>query len=192
MLTRRGIAVTLLIIIAVGAAAIPASANYDCQDPQITWLCPEGANQRYYWASSVAPNWANQLNAARLEDIEPSDINTSLVTNHSNSDIHVEQGNYGPNVAYGQTSCQDPDTGADICRHWHVLINTYDPPGDGESTPYSLAHRKYVSCHELGHTAGLAHHNSNNPDDPSCMYTSNALHNPNLNGHDNSHINGIV
>jgi hypothetical protein len=166
----------------------PASANNDCQ--VTSSLCPEGINQRYWWSSSVPSAWQSSLNAARTGDIEPSVINTTLVSSHANSDIHVEGANLGDAGAWAATGCQDPS--GSVCLHWHMFINlnaSVESPGGPN---YSAAHRNHISCHELGHTAGLEHHPNNNPSDPSCLYNVHSLHHPNLNTHDRNHIADIL
>lgn len=185
---RTALVAAAALLLGGALGVVPASANQDCQDT--SWLCPEHASQRYWWAGSVSSAWETAFNDSRVEDIEPSDINTSQVSLHSNSDVHVAEANYGDNNAYAITYCQDPS--GSVCLHWHIEINDYNFTGNGESPPYGSAHKNMVACQELGHAAGLLHHSSDSATDPSCMFDSHAAHNPDLNTHDINHINGIV
>lgn len=185
----RALTFASLLATALLMPAIPAWANLNCTGTSL-W-CPEGASQRYWVAPSVTSSWANSVTNDISHDLQPTDLVTTIVSSHANSDVHIELvGTPLQNNSYGWYTCPDP--AGDICRHWHITLTTYDYPGDGEATPYASAHRDWVSCLELGHTSGLEHNPNNNVNDPSCMYNSNVVHNRHLNTHDRNHINATV
>ena len=176
----------------VATVAEPARANFDCTDEETNWWCPPGPNAVYYWPSSVPDNWKTTMNNIRINEINPSEMNTTLSSTHTNSTVHVQHGTY-PGEGSAWIMCAPGSGSGGVCTHFHVFINNWDDPNNTlENPPWGTAHRKFASCNEFGHASGLAHHPNNNPDDPSCMYVSHTLHNPGLNTHDYNHIASIV
>jgi hypothetical protein len=181
---------TLILVVCFASLATPAKANLDCTDDAANWWCPPNANAAYYWPASVPDNWKTTMNNIRIHEINPSAMNTSLFTTHNGSTVHVQHGTY-PGESSGWILCASGSGG--ICNHFHVFINNWDDPNNNlENPPWGTAHRKFVSCNEFCHASGLAHHQNNNTEDPSCMYVSHVLHNPGLNDHDYNHIASIV
>lgn len=178
--TRRTSLLAALLV-AIAVLGVPAArANVDCTNDEggaeQNWWCPENNNQRYWWSSSLTGDWLTAAKNSRTQDINPTDMNTSVVTAHSNSDVAVYTYNEDDNRS-GFTSCIDPS--GDICLHWHVNFNL-------NTSHTSMAHKDWVACQEFGHATGL-HHQQNDPGD-SCMNDSH-IHVGVFDSHDLFHIN---
>jgi hypothetical protein len=136
----------------------------------------EGPHQRY-WYSFTHSGWIAAGNEARSTDIAPTDMSTSGVQSHSDSDVAVYLYNDPNDTAYGFARCIDWTNA--ICKHWHVEFNQ----GQG---PYTQGERDSLACHEFGHTTGL-HHYANHQFIETCMETPHW--HQNFNSHDVTHIN---
>lgn len=168
---------TGLVLVAFGTNAL---ANLDCQDT--SWPCPEGAFQRYWYNDLLenSPVWLDGVSDTRVQ-IEGTQMDTAVVQDHSNSDVHFALANFGPTGWDGQTFCQDQS--GQICLHWHVQLNT--------NYPLSDFGKRSVGCEETGHATGLEHRPTYVASNPTCMYgpSNVGIH---LDGHDLNHINQIV
>jgi hypothetical protein len=171
-----------LVVVNVSLWMPSAQANYDCLTDNGSpggvqdWWCPESNSQRYWTAGTITADWLTAANNSRTQDINPTDMNTTVVSGHDNSDVAVYGYTYDDNRA-GFTQCID--TSGNICLHWHVLFKTNSPHT-------SMAHKDWVACQEFGHATGL-HHQDNDPGD-SCMNSSH-IHVGVFDNHDLYHIN---
>lgn len=122
-------------------------------------------------------NWEDAAESSRTGDINGTDLDSTKVGNHGDSDVTAYALQYSGSW-YGSTTCEDPD--GSVCHHWHVRFNK-------AARQYTQAERKSLTCHEFGHTAGLGDHDEHQ-NDPSCIETPH-WHNS-FNAHDKNHING--
>lgn len=157
-----------------------AKANLDCSDTN--WYCPEGDFQRYWYNNTLEGNaaWLDAAQDARRNEIDPTDMDTTRVQVHDNSDVHQVLGNFG-DTYLGRAYCQDPSGG--ICRHWHIEYNSY--------FSLSSSGKHHVACQETGHATGLEHRPTYSPSNPTCMYDQ-SLIGVVLDSHDDFHINNLV
>ncbi len=125
------------------------------------------------------------------EDYEPiPGISTYRTTSSTNTDVTAFDANFGFTEwwAYGTCLSSSEFGGSGIrswCRPQRVYFN------NGYHTPKydNVDERATIACHELGHTLGLRHAMSSNHPNPgsTCMRDA-ALYDPNLTGHDETHL----
>jgi len=184
--SRRILLAVVAITFGVVPLGTPALANEDCTDQPGSPFCPESAFQRYWWSASLTGGWLTAASNSRIQDIEPTEMDTVVRANHDDSDVAVYTYNQDDGF-YGVAGC--PDQSGNICLHWHVSFNKFDFPGDGESTPYSTAHMNRETCHEFGHATGLWHQPNDTGD--SCMSTGH-FHVGVFDSHDLFHVTRIL
>lgn len=141
-------------------------------------------NVHNYYFSSVEVNQRAAVNWASLNVYNPTDLHTSETVDSSANDVIVRDSTYGLNGIWGWVDCDStcPKTGAHPNR-----------TGQRQGLRFNLSYpnafdttfeRRYMACHEFGHTVGLRHNGATS----SCMYADVAVSNV-LNSHDISHIN---
>jgi hypothetical protein len=180
MVRRSSVLAALLL--AVTLIGLPAAkANVDCTNDaggsEQNWWCPENDHQRYWWSAGLTGDWLAAAKNSRTEDINPTDMDTTVVASHSDSDVAVYTYTNVDDNRSGFTKCIDPS--GDLCLHWHVNYNL-------STSHTTMAHKNFVACQEFGHATGL-HHQQNDPGD-SCMNDTH-IHVGVLDDHDRSHIN---
>lgn len=136
----------------------------------------EGPHQRY-WYGFTHSGWISAANEARTTDIGPTDMSTSGVQSHSDSDVATYLYNDPNDPFFSYVECIDWTN--EVCHHWHVNFNQ----GQG---PYTQGERDSLACHEFGHTTGL-HHYGSHQFIATCM--ENVDWHQNFNSHDVTHIN---
>ncbi len=161
--SRSGIQLALIAVLLL-AAAMPVMAvnfgsnvNHPC-DTTVNSECVanNGIHTVYFGTSAVnvfddGVRWSitNVYNPVR-------DVSASVTTS-TPADAQVYDYTYGLNNLYGWTFCAsnatyggtDPDR---WCRPQNVYLNT-----TYAGTVNTTAERRYLGCHELGHTLGLQH-----------------------------------
>lgn len=152
----------------------PARANPF--GPEWGWWFNENDTPRFWYDNSADGNWQDAGEKARHEDLNPTDIDSSKVGLHENSDVAVYVGQYGTDW-YGDTNCISPS--GEVCHHWHVRFNE-------EIHQYEQNERRSTACHEYGHTVGLKHY-ENHQDNITCMEVPHWHFD--YNAHDVHHIN---
>lgn len=132
----------------------PAHANnfgWGCIDEGgsgcVQYYYNHGSSIRYFY-ENLDQSWQDNLSWNRVNNLNPTDLSTSYVSEHSNSDVAVRVNNYGDLGWAGQADCVDRS--APTCRHWHLEMNTY-------YGPYTQWQKRYLACHESGHSVGLRH-----------------------------------
>lgn len=121
----------------------------------------------------VAVSWVS------LNVYNPTDVNTSETPNADYADVRVWDSTYGLNNIWGWVDCPShcPKTGSHPNRtgfRQELRFNLSYP--NAFDTQFE---RRYMACHEFGHTLGLRH----NGNTGSCMYANAAWSNV-LDSHD--------
>lgn len=101
---------------------------------------------RYFVEGGV--EWSYALAWNRSNNVDPTDLDSSVVSLHSNSDAVIQVANYGDTGWAGQADCIDES--GNICLHWHLQMNTFEGP-------FSTSQKRHLVCHEAGHGVGLRH-----------------------------------
>lgn len=160
-----------LALIATQSFSIASASNWATGEVPYINL---GAQQVYYYGnlrtySADATTWT------RSNNINPTNMSTSLTSNHDSSHVHVTDEYYGATWV-GATSCQ-VYAGNNRCQHWHVKYDLSNWDG------WQTYQRRHNACHETGHSTGLDHTSA-----ASCMQ-SGAYSELNFTDHDRNHIN---
>lgn len=133
-----------------------ATGNTGCGAPNMA----DNATHSFYYDASLPTYMRDKMNEIRTESYNPTDINTVTSTDpNSQTDVVVYQQNYtnfcgvawdgsgGSTTAL--TSCVSLSGSA--CQKFEVR---FDSSYTGGAT---AAQRKFLTCHETGHTLGLGH-----------------------------------
>lgn len=144
------------------------------------WCYNENNHPRIWYANSVTQAWVTSLENARFELNVTTDIDSTTVAAHDNSDWANYLANYGNTGWAGITECIDRS--GDICHHWHLRYNTY-------YGSFTSLQKQTIGCHEFGHSLGLFHYDTHQTN-PSCMEEGIMHFHQQYNPHDKSHING--
>lgn len=183
---RRGLPLAVAILLA--AVPLPATAsNFGSQCAVVngvsTCVSLGNNNVHNYYFGSVEVNQRAAINWVSLNVYNPTDVNTSETPN-SDTDVRVWDSTYGFNGIWGWVDC--PSTCAKSGAHpnktgfrQELRFNLSYPNAFD-----TLFERRYMACHEFGHTLGLRHSGST----ASCMYANVATSNV-LTSHDASHLN---
>lgn len=173
----------VLIVVAVGAKR--AAANTFGPDASPCNICyNENGSPRFFWTSSLGGEWLEGADWARRWSLgDPTDISTSVVGDHDNSDWAVYKGDYGQGEAVAWVDCVSYVNNAK-CAHWHIFMNQ-------SWGPYPLSEKKHIACHEYGHAVGLNHWNIHTGTG-SCMENgvSDSPQHKHFTDHDINHIDG--
>lgn len=146
----------------------PPSSQCTAQDSFHTVFIPSGVNS--FMQTALENSLLNDYDA-----IEP-DVWASRTTSFT-ADVRVYETNLGPVARRGYTTCESgAATGEDgtknmWCRPQLLYLNNHY---ENSEWNVSGAIRKWLSCHELGHTLGLQHPKEGMHDDwnQSCMRTN--------------------
>lgn len=187
---RRGRIATMLLGAVVLSASLPPpsfAGNFgsECLVANGVATCVSLGNTltHHYYFGNIEVNQRAAINWVSLNVYTTTDLNTSEQL-QSDVDVRVWDSTYGANGIWGWVDCPStcPRTGAHPNRtgfRQELRFNlTYPNAFD------TLFERRYMACHEFGHTVGLRHSGNTG----SCMYadvpTSNVL-----DAHDRNHIN---
>ena len=147
-------------MIAVGATGLSSVAKAD------TWpfngLQPDGGNHIYCYAGTVPSNLKDNMDSAISYLNGYTDTVTQLHAScnlSGSGQTDMVWMNYGlGGVVYGGTRCDVwwDDPYADRCDRFRAVVDKERIDG----AAYLRAENQYTktSCHELGHTVGLAHY----------------------------------
>lgn len=137
----------------------------------------------------------NATTWAMSNEYGPTDLSPNGCSGCTSFDVQVHDYTYGNNGAIAWVVCPDnATTGGSHPDKWcygqHLRYNlTYGSAYD------TWDERRKIGCHELGHTVGLRHTNSNNHPNPanSCMYAENgSAGSYQLTSHDRDRINSYL
>ncbi len=173
------------------ALAVPSSTSYasnfgsECAVVNGVSTCVSLANNAVhnYYFGSVEVNQRAAVNWVSLNVYNPTDVNTSETPN-SDTDVRVWDNTYGLNNIWGWVDCPS---------HCYKTGGHPNKTGYRQELRFNLSYpnafdsqfeRRYMACHEFGHTLGLRH----NGNSGSCMYANVATSNV-LDSHDVSHLN---
>lgn len=126
----------------------------------------------------LTTNYQIASDTARTDDLNPTDINTSMNASHDAADVAVYDEDRGDVGYYGIYTCIAA-ANATTCNHAHAVFNLWAGLG------LTAAKRISNTCHEFGHSVGLRHDNTR----PTCL-DDDALFPTNYTDHDRIHING--
>lgn len=148
----------------------------------------DSADHSFYYQDTEqimvdATNWA------RTNVYNPTDLSTGVVTSKTDrTDVIVHDGDY--NTYCGYDWCCDEGGGVIglgncLSTNWWGKCEQHQIRYDNDYTRnVSAWRRQSLACHEMGHTVGLAHRET----DTSCM-TDKSVTSRYLSAHDKSHIN---
>jgi hypothetical protein len=163
---------------ALGALALlPTSAEAQPFGPSGCCYYADNSNHTFFYSDLEARS-VIQIDFARTQRLEPTDMTTQLQVNSYNADTDVlvydwDQGANG-GVA-GSWRCDTlVSTDTTKCNQGHIILNNY------YYGSYAL------SCQEIGHSVGLDHSTSTG----SCMYQDSSQAANDYDDHDKGHING--
>jgi predicted Zn-dependent protease len=176
----REILVAVLFAVALGAQPALASnfgsntAAYNTPahpcDATASSQCIANNGTHWWYPSALL---ANQLAATRYASdsvYDPvADVDTVEMTSSSNVDVIVYDSNYGSSY-WAWTACSTTATygGSDPDRWCRPQLLRYDT---SHTTAYdTTTERRYLACHEMGHTLGLRHSGNT----VSCLYPNQA------------------
>lgn len=137
-----------------------------------------GPYQDYFYyqlnqGSADATTWNRQQN------VNPTDINTSLITSHDPSEVAVMDDTYSE-TWWGLAECNiiaGGFNGQDSCQHWHIRYNL--------NKPFTQTSKRSIACEEAGHSLGLEH------DDRGSCIKDGELTITSFSGHDITEINNF-
>lgn len=176
-LTACLMAASMLIVV----VAVPALAS--------NFTSPYADSATHTYAKVNLLSDASRAVSWGMGRIDATDMNASVQSScGSYTDVCAFDGDYESSgvggysaswwdTHYGLAKCYLYKSGS-VCETWNVFFDTND------LGPYGTTFERTAGCHELGHTTGLEHRQSD-----SCMrqqissYTS-------FNTHDKNHING--
>jgi predicted Zn-dependent protease len=92
-----------------------------------------------------------------VNNIEPTDISTTLFTDDTPKEVNIYDYDYGDTGWYGRWFCNTLKSGTLICLDGRVQINLY--------WSYTVTQARSLVCEEVGHSVGLSHSAEN----ASCM-----------------------
>lgn len=142
----------------------------------------------HYWFGNVETDQRNAMNWIAGSVYSATDL-TSIQSAHSNTDVKIFDNTYGANGIWGWVDC------GSTCEKTGTHPNR---TGFKQDLRFNLSYptafdtqfeRRYMACHEFGHTVGLRHTNSlGDPyNNESCMFANAATSNV-LTPHDIGHI----
>jgi hypothetical protein len=116
-----------------------------------------------FFIAGMGPAWTTSVRAAMTQLANDTDMTRDEVSSHTDAvDVVFANGDYGDTTWCGRYSCID--WRSPKCFHSHININTRN--NNGCPTDYSAFQKKYVLCHEIGHSIGFNHEPS---DRGTCM-----------------------
>ena len=164
-----------------------ATGNVTCggnmqDNDDMTYHRSSGLSSALFDAYTYALNNAVLPTAINLQPEQSSpDSNTDVVMHEANYTGtwcgHTWHGGSG-SVIVGYASCES--LSGSKCQSFNIYTD------QSWEVNQTTTRRRNHACHELGHTLGLIHPNSNQQRDSSCLYSSTAL---DYSDHDKGHIN---
>lgn len=186
--TAATLALVLTLLLAVAVPRVIAS-NWGSQCGTVNGVdtCVSLANNGGHLVIfySVEANQRNATLWSMANNYNPTDMTVQETTYGGTADVGVYDYTYGANGIWGWVHCPPNNTGVGgahpnrWCRGQTLKYNLSYP--GAFDTDFE---RRYMACHEMGHTVGLRHSGNT----ASCMYANVATSNY-LDAHDNSHIN---
>ncbi|CAN5722843.1 hypothetical protein BH18CHL1_BH18CHL1_01980 [soil metagenome] len=163
-----------------------------CTEMDVQSQCTANNGIHVVWLESQL---MTQLRTATLntmeEDYEPiSGISAEETTDSENTDVRVFDSNFGTSAYAGYTTCASDATygGSGIsqwCRPHILYYNLYFENTYFQDAPY----RRWIACHEMGHTFGLWHATANNHSNPGNSCMKNVHYGPeDVSTHDGNHL----
>jgi hypothetical protein len=190
---RFALAITLVAALRPSIATANTFGAIVC-DTSLASQCVADNGVHQWYTIQVASSIYNTMNWVDSNVFDPVAGVTMLENGFEVADLHIYDGTYGTNGFRAWITCnlgaEYGGSGANRwCKAQKISFNNGSYPGE-----YNLAaKRRYVSCHEVGHSLGL--HHSGDPDSVSCMRdlalgssTSAYEGRTNLNPHDHNHL----
>lgn len=190
---RLALAITLVAALRPSIATANTFGAVVC-DTSLASQCVADNGVHQWYTIQVASSIDTAMNWVDTNVFDPVVGVTMLENSFDVADLHVYDGTYGTNGFRAWITC---NLGAEYggsgenrwCKAQKISFNNGSYPGE-----YNLsAKRKFVACHEVGHSLGL--HHPTNADSVSCMRDL-ALGSPiaaydartNLTQHDHDHL----
>lgn len=146
-------AVLLVLLLLLPSVAFANEFGYGCVDEGgdacVQYYYNEGDFIRFFVEGVNVDAWTQAVDWHRTNNVDPTDLDSSRVSAHSNSDHVVQAGQYFfPGNIIAMAVCVDPS--GQECLHWHLQMDTSKGPFDRNM-------KRAMVCHEDGHAVGLRH-----------------------------------
>ncbi|TQK70435.1 hypothetical protein FBY23_2212 [Nocardioides sp. SLBN-35] len=125
-------------------------------------IVPDRGTHTYCWAPDYPPNGTVQGESIASMTNFQSQTGVGVAMHspcQTGTDVRIGQEFLGIQ-AWGSTQCAVTNPSTGFCDRWRVRINFSELRNYGGVTEYAA--RKTV-CHEIGHTAGMAHYGNGDP-----------------------------
>lgn len=173
---RSSVAVALALLLVVASGVTAGWANNFSGANGATGCAPvnmadNGTHAFYY--SSVTSSMVSATNWNRINNLNPTDVNTSVATTiTSTTDVVVYDSNYTTYCGFswhgsggsmiGLVTCVSLNSASECEKHEMRYDTSW-------TTGRSQAYLRALACHESGHTLGLEHRANSTSSDVGCM-----------------------
>lgn len=161
-----------------------ATGGTGCSSPNMA----DNNTHSFFYTAAFPTYMRDAVNAARAESYDPTDINTVTSTNvNSGTDVVTYQQDYSSwcgarwhptGGAVGHTQCVSLVISNGRCQKAELRSDESFVAGT------SVARRKWLACHETGHSLGLNHRTAASD---SCMWPEDDV--PHIDQHDRDALN---